>query len=426
MRRLHLFLITIMAALAVHANDVYLKNLTIRATDDGQGYILTDKQGNERTANFDITGVAAPYNLEAPEEIAGDDPIVITPNQVGPSTCGHEVILRQVLAYTGRISNFDGETCEGYITYDPILPMVLTWGYDIKGVVEEYEYWEILYQRTGYRLRVDNIIGLHSGHNDIADIKRIKGLYNMRPPKGDDIYFFLSGHFVEPLTVVYENGGLLYVRDSYGDYALVEGFFQGTFTNGDLIYDAIAYPDYYYAEYNPIFPTEISSFTPGGHHDAVEPDVFSINDLGTDLLHYYVRINAVTLTDADDQGRQFIVDDTGTLQLLDRFSTGIPQDSNNGNDKLPEDLNGDSMVNVSDINILINTILTGTAAKTATTAGTLYDVIGFLGIRNGQLVFYPTEIIYHENMETQAGDLNDDGRVNISDINCLIHYILNH
>lgn len=98
----------------------------------------------------------------ATTETEGDEPIVITPNQVGPSTYGRQVILKQVNNYYGPIHDMEGEQCLAYPTYDPLLPAVMCWGFDISGVVERYQDWDIYdNEETVFYLAVTDILAMH-------------------------------------------------------------------------------------------------------------------------------------------------------------------------------------------------------------------------------------------------------------------------
>lgn len=432
------------------AHYVYLENLTISTEDNGQSYTLTDENGTTCVANFSTMGTAVPNNLEVPYNVwavvgadsnvnsgcellplmleeapiatDGEDPIVISPSQVGPSTCGHQVILRQVSGYYGTIRNLDGETCEAYITYDPVFPMVLCWSYDITGVVESYQhYGPSGYDLTDYCLKVTDILSLNCDLNDTADIRRIHTLFNMDQEAFWGEYFDLTGHFITPLTAVYQNGEYLYVRDTSGDYGLVYGGISGTFTNGDIIHDAKAKP-FYYSDVDMIDPVVSDSFVPDGHHDAISPKVLNVADLNKKMIHHYVCIKDATLSFGDGQTPQSVADVTGSLALYNQFGIEITEDSDGAN---PYDLNGDGEVNISDINKLIDRILSNATAAETENGFDYYDVIGFLTKRSGNLALIPIEIVHHGDARSPLGDINDDGEENIADINSIIDYIIN-
>lgn len=353
----------------------------------------------------------------ATTETEGDEPIAITPNQVGPSTYGRQVILKQVNNYYGLIHDMEGEQCLAYPTYDPLLPAVMCWGFDISGVVERYQYWDIYdNEETVFYLAVTDILAMHYAYNDTADIKRINTLFNLE----NEVYgggFDLTGHFTTPLTAVYQQDQCLYVRDIYGDYGLVYGYIPCVTTNGDIIHDAKAKP-YNLNGIKVIHPEVPSSFIPDGHQTPVSPDVFTINNLGKNMIHHYLRFNGVEINLDDDGGFQDIADHTGTLPIDNKFGIEITESNNERCD-----LNGDDEVNIGDINMLINRILSGEVIAETTIDDEGYDVTGFLTIMGAGLALIPIKMVHHVD-SSLVGDINDDGEVNIADINSIIDFIL--
>ena len=53
-----------------------------------------------------------------------------------------------------------------------------------------------------------------------------------------------------------------------------------------------------------------------------------------------------------------------------------------------------------------------------------YDITGFLTVYRDQLEIYPVKIEHHGGKYVLIGDLNDDGELNIADVNYLIDIIL--
>lgn len=418
------------------AHYVYVENLTISAGEEGQSYLLTDEAGNICKADFSTMNInvpgdlGQPYNIHAivgadsigtPELIVlkapvgndGEEPLLITPSQVGPSTCGHQVFMKQIQDFEVRdICDYEGESCESYIPFTYVVAAVLCWSYDVEGEVESYKYWSSGDFVTGYRLRISNFIIYHNLY-DTADVKRIKSLYRLRDNKD----FYLSGHFTEPLTAVYQNGDYLYVRDNYGDYGLVLGPLDAQFTNGDMIYDAKA-QSYNDGGVDFITAADVSSFVPGGHQEAVLPKVLAIEAVTGDIVHNYIRLNGVRLAGDDSQGLQSMADDTGTLPLLNLFGIEITTDG--GGDVGRYDVNGDGIVNISDAATLIDRLLSHSPMLRATRPDGTYDVTGFVAMQDNVLQFYPVEIVPHH----LDGDIDADGNVNIGDITSLMDFIL--
>ena len=415
----------------MYAHYVYLDSLKISSQDGGLSYNLTDKSGITCPADFNTMNINVPGDLEklyniwaivgadsnghpelmmlkAPVGVDGEELLVISPSQVGPSTCGHQVFVKQILDYDVlNIFDVEGESCEGYAPFGGPAAAVLFWCYDIEGEVESYKYWWSGDYVTGYRLRM-NVIDGHCNHIDTADVERIRSLYNLFKLR-DIVYFNITGHFTRPLTAVYQNGDYLYVRDSFGDYGLVLGSIDDRFTNGDIIYDAMA-TSYNDGGVDFISPAGPSSFTVGGHQAAVSPEVLAIREVTSDMVHHYIRFDGVRLTDG--QGLQSLVDDTGTLPLQNLFDIEVTTDSGTSQ----YDLNKDGRVDINDVSNLIDRLLSHNSMDFACT----YDVTGFVAESDNLLQFYPVEIVRHN----ADGDIDDDGRVNISDVTFLIDFIL--
>ncbi len=77
---------------------------------------------------------------------------------------------------------------------------------------------------------------------------------------------------------------------------------------------------------------------------------------------------------------------------------------------------------VADINFIIDLILSGTALMNWD--GT-YDVTGFTAAYPGLLALHPTQIKCPDGaVDYSPADVNDDGEINIGDVNTVIKIIL--
>lgn len=191
-----------------------------------------------------------------------------------------------------------------------------------------------------------------------------------------------QGHFTTPLTAVYQNGINLYVKDVEGTYSLVYGEVEGTFTNGDYINDAIAT----WSEYQGVkqmLPAVPSTFVPAGHTDAVTPEEMPIEEISQDMAHTYYAFYGVNIRIDEESGNMYLVDETGEMQLFNKFKIEVPE------------------INDEDT----------------------YDVEAFLTVYRGEMELYPI-IIKVVGDEFLPEDVNHDGEVNIADVNCVIDYIL--
>jgi len=424
-----------------YAHYVFIENVTI-SRESGYTYVATDANGCRYPISFGSMGVAAPnnlsihYNIWAVVDSYGDtnttyrllpvkmqpngsqDGILeITPSQVGPSTCGMQVLLRQVDYSYSSIWNLEGESCDAILTYTPILPAVVCWSYDIYGIVEAYND----FMSSGYRVNITGI-RLHSGYDDIADVKRLKTLYKLMEGELGQ-YFNLSGHFTAPLTAVYQNGYNLYVKDIDGDFGYVVGSVAGDFRNGDIIYDALAKP-VSNAGVNEVIPMDPQSFVPAYHSTAVKPDETSIANVDKNMMHHYVSFAGVRIPDYDKDTRTWtMTDGTHELTLYNYFGTEVTS----GVGDYPSwrwDLNCDYELTIADVYWLISKITTGDFSPTWVGGDGTYDVEGFVAYHNGTVVIRPVKMVYHGGKYVLIADVNSDGEVNVADVNELIRLII--
>ncbi len=394
---------------------------------------LKDKFGNTCPIVFGTMGVRPPenesvfYDIEAVvgsleteggivymlfpvtfERIIPDEPpLEITPSQVGPETLGKYVVLRYVNFPSGTITDLNGETCECLLTYDPILPQILCWSYNVYGLVESYELNSWPYGGgTRYRVFVTDI-GLN--YDDEALIKNIKSLYNLNQVQWVE-YFDLRGHFTTPLTAVYQNGDYLYVKDVDDRYGLVVGTVYNWFQNGDLITGAVAKAQEVGGEWR-IYPVVTDSFVKDGHDEPVLPDEVTILTVDDSMIHRYLQFKGVSIV-LDDAGCFKMIDGIGEMELYNRFDVPFPPKGTY------HWINDDGEVNIADFNRLMDAILEN-GDNPDKWDGT-YDVKGFLGLGpRGQYILLPIAFYRGESF-----DLNDDYEVNISDANYLIDIIL--
>ena len=240
-----------------------------------------------------------------------------------------------------------------------------------------------------------------------------------------DLYEYEKGQVAEfgcPLTVIYQNGANLYVKDSCGEYGLIYGNNAGgPFENGDLIIGQASWTEY---QSNRQL-TNHGEWTKIGKTDPVEPIVFPVEELSTDLVHWYVKLVGVTLVE-DDDGKIYVYDGTERIIMFNKFNVEVTEVGNGGYvyPDVCADLNLDYEVNIADIWELINRILTGRTTPEWVGGDGTYDITGFLTVFRGQLEIYPVKIEHHGGQYVLIGDVNGDGEVNIADVNCIINLIL--
>ncbi len=252
-------------------------------------------------------------------------------------------------------------------TFNIELPSDLSKPHDVYGIVGVFSAYQVL--PIGF-----DVAPTPPGPELPTDVASIEELYQLEKGK--------QGHFTTPLTAVYQNGSNLYVKDVEGTYSLVYGEVEGTFTNGDYINDAIAtWSEYQGAKQ--MLPAVPSTFVPAGHADAVTPEEMPIEEISQDMVHTYYAFYGVKIRIDEESGNMYLVDETGEMQLFNKFKIEVPE------------------INDEDT----------------------YDVEAFLAVYRGEMELYPT-IIKVVGDEFLPEDVNHDGEVNIADVNCVIDYIL--
>ena len=362
------------------------------------GDIIPAGFGGKKTTYKGEPELAAPLTgFQEAQTYVELTPETITPAQVNHEHWAHYVLLKNVMiSADGKTITYNGETCEMYnSTFNIPMPTDLSVPHDVYGVVAVFNAYQILpvsFDEPPIRKVVLP-----------TDVRCINDLYAL--DKG------AKGHFIEPLTTIYQNGPNLYIKDYDGHYTLSYGTVAYTeFINGDYINDAIATWTTYSGS-NQIVPMA-DTFVKAGHAAPVEPEIMPIEELSQDMVHWYVGIEDAEFITEDD--KIYVKDETGQVQLFDKFAVmeGVDLSKMNyvegfltvykgelelypikfagGDCGIKGDVNNDGEINIADINALIDIILGGNA----------------------------------DDCTLWRGDFNGDGEIGIADINALIDYIL--
>ena len=221
-----------------------------------------------------------------------------------------------------------------------------------------------------------------------------------------------------PLTVIYHNGANLFVKDSCGEYGLIYGNNAGgPFENGDLILGQASWTLY---QGNKQLANH-GEWTKVGKTDPVEPIVLPVEELCTDMVYWFVKLESVTL--GGDDYEPLIEDETGSVLIFNRFNVEIIEDYGPGGEMSP-DVNMDNEVNIADINCIIDRILKGQTTPEWVGGDGTYDIIGFVSVYKGMIEIIPIKIVHHCGKYVLIGDVNGDGELNIADVNVIIDLIL--
>ena len=333
------------------------------------GDIIPKGYGGKKVTYKGEPELAAPLTGFQPSSgSAALTPDEITPLGVKHENWAHYVLLKNVTISSDAktITDANGNSCEMYNnTFNIELPANLNEPHDVYGIVAVFNAYQVL------PISFDQAPE-PPGPVLPTDVATIAELFNL--PKGTE------GHFITPLTTIYQNGVNLYVKDVEGAYTLAYGQVAGEFVNGDFIDDAVATWSEYQGAKQMV--PKADTFVKAGHGDVVEPESLPIEEISQDMVHTYFGFEDVEIVARD--GNYYLVDETGEMQLFDKFSIGV-----------------------ADLDL-----------------SKRFDVNGFLTVYKGAMELYPVMIKEHGAVDFLPEDVNRDGEVNIADVNCTIDAIL--
>lgn len=384
-------------ALADNATATFKNPVVVQAAYGGRtfvkdetGYMLifgntgkTYTQGNVIPAGF--SGVKTTYDgePELKQTFAGfqdaTSTVAVTAETLTASMMAHENFGHYVVAKNVTINTTtkcvyfeNGDSVKFYNNLGANLPSDLTKKYDVYGIIGSYGKTNTIYQ-----LLTSNITEAGGGEIALQEVPNVAGLYNL--DKG------VNAKITGDLQVIYQNGKNMYVK-SDDTYTLVFGYLSNKFENGDVINNAVASWTLY-NDAKQLTPVD-STFVLSKKGDAVEPTEIALEEVGTDMVHNYLLIKNATLVADTIANTYFISDETlDKVKLYNKFTSTVT---------MPEELEG----------------------KT-------FNVSCFVTVYNGTIELYPIAV---EDTATPdpgiPGDVNNDGAVDVSDVNIIINIIL--
>ena len=382
----------------------------------GWGGRMTTYYGEPRLMSA-IAFKPAVENIEViPEEIS--------PGDVGHDYWAHYVVLKNVMINDdgSMLTDEDGNEAPiykwPYGIDPPKLPDDLSVPYDVYGIVESFRVGYASSSEFDYKIlpmRYERAVQTET----VCSLDELLELYPQNQPV----------EFSCPLIVIDQYRNYLYFKDTCGRFGLMYGNKAGgPFKNGDTIIGRAYWTTYQDA---PQLGAD-DEWQLVGQGPAVQPLPAAIEDMNEDCVHSYLRFNDVEIIEEDNQF--YIKDKWGDrLLLYNRFQIELPPQN-------PLDDSGgvypwtDGEVTIATVNTLIDQILSGDyeyVTRWTPPAGyngvLIYDVTGFLTIYNGTLELCPNEVGFHgwTKKRVLTWDVNNDGEVNLADVNAIISLIFN-
>ena len=297
-----------------------------------------------------------------------------------------------------------GDTCSYFDRFGCEFPIDLEQYYYVYAIVSSY--------KTIYQL---------------LPIRFEKKSPNPRVRCFEDVYEYPPGVFVQfdvPIVVAYQSGNNLFVKDECGQYAMMYGNVSGTFVDGDSIIGSVAWTEY--PNLRGLIPKDDWHLV--AHGPKVEPfGPVSIEDITTDLMNWYIYLEDVTVTKDEEHDSYYtMTDENGDEMLLyNQFGIKIPTYEESGH-VYPYD-----GVDIRLVNLVIEYILTGKGLSPTpdyeVNTWNRCRVEGLVTSYHNGLELRPTKVTTLETSGLyywKRFDVNNDGVINISDVNVLINIIL--
>ena len=213
------------------------------------------------------------------------------------------------------------------------------------------------------------------------------------------------------LICIYQHEEDIFCKTLDDKYLGIYGEQMGNFANGDTIRGELTIEEYDdYVEMIAEGPWQLI-----GHGPKVNPTAMTVENLSQEMAYHYLSFDDVTIDFTEsDIDLLLMSDKTGDLNLFNRYGISVTS-------SMQPDVLVDQEVNIATINSLIDRILSGSVRVPSKEQ--LYRVEGFLMYSEGQYELLPISI--YAKPRGASDDLNNDGEVNLCDVNCLIDYILN-
>ena len=327
-----------------------------------QGDVIPAGFGGKTTIYDGEPEITQPSGFQPPIGHVEVIPDNITVPDINHDNWAHFVSLKQVTVSDLTNNNFKITDAEGNeaVGYNKFNQHVQNGYYEeLTGIVGSYGRYETIYQLLPIIMQDTEINCL------------------------EDLYEQPSGQICKiRLKAIYQNGRYMYVQDFCDQFGLLYGNIGIYARSGDVIEGTCTWSTYAgNIQLNSIGDWEVIS-----HGPAVEPEVVTIEELSIDMVHWYVKIYDVEFVEGISPNTCMMVDPTGEISVYNRFNINIPFNNLKDNWEPRLDVNHDGEVNIADVNCVIDMIIGGGHSMNYRKY-----VIGFVGAYRGELQFYPVE-----------------------------------
>ena len=128
-----------------------------------------------------------------------------------------------------------------------------------------------------------------------------------------------------PVSVCYQGGAYLFIKDAVGGYGMIYGSTSEAYTNGQQFAQVEGTMDIYNGTPE-IKDAVLPAATAGA---AVEPDVVGLDEISAEMVNTYVKLEGVSIV-ANGTGFD-VTDGTTTMTLYKRFNDCVPAAAENVN-----------------------------------------------------------------------------------------------
>ena len=387
---------------------------------DNTGYMLvygnvgkSYEQGDVIPAGFSGTKTTyngepelkTPKNFKAPSgkaELVPEE-LPLTAATMSHANFGHYILIKSatINATAGTVTDAAGNTALWFSNLGAQLPKDYSKKYNVYAVIGSH--YNSSTKSTDYQV-IPVVITQENGDPLPVDpVADINGLYSLASG--------VKGMISAELSVIYQNGSYMYVKDD-NTFGLVYGYLTNKFVNGDKIKNLVAHWVTYdgYKEIVPVDATAVKS----GEGAPVEPEELALEDLSQDMIHQYVTIPGVVLTATETADTYTGNDGTVDLQVFNKFASAV---------KIPEALEGKTFT-VTGFVAKYKEQLQLIPVEVKDEAAIVGDINGDGIVNVSDVTCLVNKILGEAEYSDSICDINGDGVVNVSDVTALVNLIL--